>query len=130
MDNTLPLPEQDRLMTKLVREALGDRAGLPFHPVALYDKQRDRVEVHVRDCSYCEIWLNGVFYLFEDNYREKELIGFAVDCIHELVPGQRSVNVDHLLDEVSVRFPRFVYEIASARRLMDQLESKQVDLER
>lgn len=127
----LPLSEQEKLIAQLVRDALGENANRPFRPVAFYKPELDRIEVHVRDCSYAEHWFNGVFYLLQDNYDDEAVIGFAVDLIRVFTDhAAKTVDLDVLLDQVLVRCPQLSAEIQQGRDLLSQLESKLVALER
>lgn len=56
-----------------------------FRPCAYFDKHLDCIRVQVKDCSFTEIRLNGIFTLYQANHTERfEYMGFSIKGIRHL----------------------------------------------
>lgn len=129
----LPLNEQERQLTELVRTALAGRPG--FKPFVLYDPSLRRVIVCIRDCSWCEHWYHGLS-IYEDNYPKQGQdphVGFEIedpiDLARRFGLTLDRVEISDLLDGISATFDRVPKDqIVIARKILDQLRDTTVSL--
>ena len=133
MSDILPLTPEEKLLTELVRQALGDRVDRPFEPFAVYDQQLDRIWVCVRDCSTTEKWFKAMC-IYEANYPEKDeepIVGFSIECAGALVKYaglDQPVDLTRLLELVEVLYPNLTDQVVIARKLLTQLKTTIVQI--
>jgi hypothetical protein len=132
-------PSNMNELTRLVREAMGDRADMLFESFAAYNPALDRIEVWTRDCGHR--WVDVVMNIFEllvDNYPEDreegttEEVGFGIwpvkrICkLHGLSTNQ--ADIKQLLDLILREWPKTEPQILIARQLLEQLDSTEIEL--
>lgn len=104
--------EMKEIETK-VRSVFGNKPVPAFHPLAYYDSSLDCIRVVIRDCSFTEQRIDGIFTVLLDNYPEGDeqpYVGFTIKgaqhlCARLGLPTSGVIKVSDLLNRIVESYP-------------------------